>query len=77
MERMKKHSYEKFYGEQFFWRTYGGKEIDLIETINNNIAAYEFKSSLKEVSAPSEWKKNYPKSSFNTINPDNYLSFVL
>jgi len=30
-ERLKKLSYENIYGYTFFWRTYGGDEIDLVE----------------------------------------------
>ncbi|MBN2478989.1 MAG: ATP-binding protein [Parachlamydiales bacterium] len=77
MERMKKHSYKQFYGENYFWRTYDGQEIDLIETINNSINAYEIKSSVKNISSPIEWKNNYPNSSFEVINTENYLSFIM
>lgn len=77
IERIKKHSYENFYGDHYFWRTYDGQEIDFIETINNSISAFECKSSLKEVSVPKEWKKNYPNSTFQVITTENYLSFIL
>ncbi|MBN1468560.1 MAG: DUF4143 domain-containing protein, partial [Fusobacteriaceae bacterium] len=77
IERIKKHSYEQFYGDHYFWRTYDGQEIDLIETKNNSINAYEIKSSIKNFSSPKEWKKNYPNSSFEVINTKNYLSFVM
>ena len=40
MERMKKHSYEDYYGEHYFWRTYQGQEIDLVENINTTVYVY-------------------------------------
>jgi len=77
MERLKKHTYENFYGEHHFWRTYDGQEIDFIDTINNAILAYECKSSPKKIFPPLQWTKTYPKSTFQVISPDNYLSFIL
>jgi len=76
-ERIKKYTYENFYGEHYFWRTYDGQEIDFIDTINNSIKAFECKvSSNKNVSAPSQWMKNYPKSVFQVISTENYLSYI-
>lgn len=77
MERLKKLSYTRFYGSRYFWRTYNGQEIDLIEDIENKLSAFEIKwSDKKKKKEPSIWKDNYPRSSFQTITPDNYLEFV-
>jgi hypothetical protein len=59
----------------YFWRTYTGAEIDYIEELNNEIKAYEFKFSNKTVSAPKSWTETYP-SAFETVNIDNFLSFI-
>ena len=78
IERIKKHTYKNFYGEHYFWRTYDGQEIDLIEDINNTLSANEFKFSNKKFQkAPKEWTKNYPQSTYKLITSDNYLDFVL
>ncbi|MGI6395033.1 MAG: ATP-binding protein [bacterium] len=76
-ERIKKLSYENFYGNLYFWRTYGGQEIDLIEEVDGLINGFEFKWGQKTPSAPPDWKKAYRKAGFNVINRENYLKFVL
>ncbi|MCB1117232.1 MAG: DUF4143 domain-containing protein [Chlamydiia bacterium] len=43
VERLKKLDYSRFYGNCYFWRTYEGKEIDLIEEIEGVLHAYEVK----------------------------------
>ena len=42
-ERMKFRSYSKIDAEQYFWRTYDGSEIDLIEEVSGKLRGYEFK----------------------------------
>ena len=76
MERIKKLSYEKFYGNLYFWRNYNGQEIDLVEEIDGKLSAIEIKIK-KIVKPPSNWVKNYPKADFKVITSDNYLDFVL
>jgi hypothetical protein len=76
MEKIKKNSYENFYGQHYFWRTYDGSEIDLIESFDNSLKAYECKADKKKAILPKEWKKNYPDSSFDVISVENYLSFI-
>ena len=77
MEILKKRSYENFYGEHYFWRTYDGQEIDLIETIDDTISAFEFKLSHKRYKVPVKWKNNYPDSKYKLISLDNYLNYIL
>jgi hypothetical protein len=77
IERLKKTSYTKFYGNRYFWRSYEGQEIDLIEEVENTLSAFEAKwSSNKKVTPPSIWVQNYPNTKFTTITPDNYLEYV-
>ncbi|MFC1700855.1 ATP-binding protein [Patescibacteria group bacterium] len=42
-ERMKYRKYHKIDAEQYFWRTYEGQEIDLIEEKGSNLFGFEFK----------------------------------
>jgi len=78
IERLKKQAYKNFYGQYYFWRTYNGEEIDLIENNNNKLSCYEFKYSYKKhLKAPKEWVKNYPDSNFKLIHKENYLDFIL
>lgn len=77
-ERLKKRSYNEIYGSTYFWRTYDQQEIDLIEERDGKLFAYEFKwSDKKQPSAPKDWLKNYPESSFEVINLENYQNFIL
>jgi hypothetical protein len=78
IERLKKSSYQGFYGSRYFWRTYNGQEIDFVEIIEDKISAFEVKwSATRRVSVPSEWKEHYPQASFEVITPENYLEYVI
>ncbi len=77
IERLKKNSYTRFYGNRYFWRTYDGQEIDFIEEIENQLSAFEVKwSPKKKNKAPSVWTENYSNAAFQVITPDNYLEYV-
>lgn len=76
-ERRKYLDYRLMHGSSYFWRTYDGKEIDLVEERDNKLMAFEMKwSPDKKTSAPSDWQHNYPTASFEIIHPENYLRFV-
>ncbi|MDR2585851.1 MAG: ATP-binding protein [Prevotellaceae bacterium] len=75
-ERVKKCNYNHNYANHFFWRTYDGQEIDLIESRGDDIWAYEFKWGERTPNAPNAFSKNYPKASYLVINRSNYLEFV-
>ncbi len=78
IERLKHRTYRQIYANIYFWRTYAGREIDLIEERDGQLFGYEFKwSGRKKVSAPKKWLNTYANASFAVINPDNYLKFVL
>ncbi len=78
MERMKKRSYKNIHGYSYFWRTYGQKEIDLIEEREGKIFPYEFKwSSKSKILSLKEWITAYPKAEkLLIVTPDNYLDFI-
>lgn len=75
-ERLKTRHYKKIYANEFFWRTYDQKEIDLIEERDGNIFAYEFKWSSGKQKAPKLWLTTYPDSEFKLIDKDNFLEFL-
>ena len=79
MERMKKRAYKNIHGYSYFWRTYGQKEIDLIEERGGKIFPYEFKWSPKgKVLSPKEWISAYPLAeNLLTVTSDNYLDFIV
>ena len=77
MERIKKHVNERKIPVSFyFWRTYDGKEVDLVEEAGGKPCGYEFKWS-KNKKAPKEpWNKAYPDAEFFTVHKENYLDYV-
>ena len=76
VERIKKQNYKHLWSNNFFWRTYDQKELDWIEEREGNLFSYEFKWGKSVKNPPKLWQKTYPKSSFECINQDNYLSFI-
>ena len=76
-ERIKSNSNNEINCEYYFWRTYTGAEIDLIEENGRQTNAFEIKYNNKLKSAPSTWTQTYPKSEFFTINTQNWTDFVL
>ncbi len=78
IERLKKHDYEEYYGNNYFWRTYDGKEIDFVEESDGFLSGYECKfSAIKNIQAPKLWSATYTNSSFSVISRKNYLDFLL
>ena len=76
-ERRKKNEYERANKEMYFWRTYDQQEIDCLETKNGEIAAFEFKFGSKIGKIPGAFGSAYPNASFQTINKENYLDFIV
>jgi predicted AAA+ superfamily ATPase len=76
IERLKYLSNNDITANLFFWRTYSGTEIDLIEEKEGSLYAYEFKYGTKISKEPSPWAKAYPGSSFKTINTKNFRSLI-
>lgn len=77
MERIKKQEYERLFSNNYFWRTYDQKEIDLIEEKGGKLFAFEFKYSNSKVKVPKQWKRAYPDSEFNVVTKDNFLDYLI
>lgn len=75
-ERIKKQAYKKISVNNYFWRTWEGKEIDLIEERGGKLYGYEIKWKPQKASSPKDWRENYPNSEFKVISQDNYLDFI-
>lgn len=77
IERIKRRAYTSIYANAYFWRTYDGQEIDLVEEREGKLFGYECKwSPRKAVSAPKGWASAYPHAAFEVITPENYLEFL-
>ncbi len=78
MERLKYNEYKKTFANMHYWRNFDQKEIDIIEVKDVNINAFEIKyGTNKKYKVPNDFVKNYPNSSFNVINCENYLEYLL
>lgn len=77
IERKKKNDNEKHFANLYFWRTYDQKEIDLVEEREGNLFGYEFKWRSEKTKQPKDFLENYPGSSYEVINRDNFEKFLL
>ena len=75
-ERLKKQEYLNRQANNYFWRTYDKKEIDLIEESGGKLFGYEIKWPEKKPKVPREWLKTYKNSKYQLINKNNYLEFI-
>lgn len=68
----KKESFSNLY----FWRTYDGAEIDLVEEKDGKINAFEFKwNPKKKAKIPNSFKEAYPVESYKVVNSENFNFF--
>ncbi len=76
-ERIKYNNYNNKRVNYYFWRTYDGQELDLVEEEAGLLRGYEFKwNAKKKGKVPGAWKRVYPDADFHIINTDNYLDFI-
>jgi len=75
-ERIKKCTYQDIRGTFYFWRTYDGQELDLVEEREGRLHGYELKWSEKKTKAPGDWIEAYGNAGFEIVNRKNYLDFV-
>lgn len=76
-ERIKMNHYHREDKSFYFWRTYDGQEIDLIEESAGQISAFEFKWGDKLAKVPRAFGDAYSGAQFTCVNRDNYLDFIL
>jgi predicted AAA+ superfamily ATPase len=75
-ERIKYNSNRGHQPQYYFWRTYDGQEIDLIEVNNGQLQAFECKWKNGKVKIPAAFAKAYPDAQFESINNENYRSMI-
>lgn len=77
-ERIKYQKYTQMLVYNYFWRTYDQQEIDWIEDRGGKLHAYEFKwNSRKKAKVPKIFTTTYPNTTFEVINSDNYLEWLV
>ncbi len=75
-ERLKYNSYKGYHPQYFFWRTYDGQEIDLLEMNNQKLQAIECKWQKGKTKPPIAFAKAYPDAGFTVVDKDNYLDWI-
>ena len=75
-ERLKKQTYLRQFTNNYFWRTWDQKEIDLVEERNGKLSGYEFKYGGKKYIKPKLFLTTYPSAQIEVVNRDNYLDFI-
>ena len=75
-ERKKENAYGDAFVNSYFWRTYSGAELDLIEEKDGQLHGYEFKWRNKKAKVPALWTNTYKNSTFECINTDNFLKWL-
>ena len=77
VERRKANNYQRRAVEPYFWRTYDGQEIDLLEQADGHLSAFEFKWQNRRVRVPGSFAKAYPNATFEVVHQENYLDFIV
>ncbi|MFC1585446.1 ATP-binding protein [Fibrobacterota bacterium] len=76
VERMKYRINHRVYSDQYFWRTFDGSEVDLIEERDGRLFGYELKWNIRRKSRrPVKWLE-YPGSSHQIITPKDLPGFL-
>lgn len=77
MERIKKQEYLQVVANNYFWRTYDQKEIDLIEEREGRLYGYEIKWKKTKPRPPKDWLATYKNATYEVITRENYLEFII
>ena len=76
-EKVKRLSYDGFYGKTHFWRNTQQAEIDFLEIVENEISIYEIKySAHKKVIFTKSFTKKYHPVRQIVINKDNFWKYL-
>jgi len=77
VERIKRQAYAGILSAPYFWRLNTGAELDFVEDAGGSLSGFEFKYTKKNTKQPMSWSQTYPQSTFELINTDNWLDFVI
>ena len=75
-ERLKKQEYLGISANNYFWRTYDQKEIDLVEEREGRLYGCEIKWKTGKLRPPKTWLEGYKNAKYDVINKGNYLGFI-
>ena len=76
MERLKTQEYLRIFANNYFWRTYDKKEVDMVEEREGRLFGYEFKWEAKKTKPPKLWTDTYPEAEYRVIDRNNFIDFL-
>lgn len=76
MERLKKQEYHNILSNNYFWRTYDQKEVDMVEERDGKLYGFEIKWNPSKAKVQHEWLETYDNAEFEVITKDNFLQFI-
>ncbi|MDO8967089.1 ATP-binding protein [Algoriphagus sp.] len=77
IERMKFNSSKNYFPQYYFWRTYDGQEIDLLEVNSQQeIQGLEFKWGNKKSKVPVAFAKGYPEAKWDLVTKADFWVWV-
>lgn len=76
VERFKRNQYCGSTARLHFWRTYDQKELDLVEEVDGQVRAFEFKVGSGRVRIPRLWQETYPDSEVTIVDPEHAHEFL-
>ncbi len=77
-ERMKLNAANDYNPSYYFWRTYDGQEIDLLEIDSKHkMQGLEFKWGKANSKIPVAFAKAYPDAVWNEVSKENYFDWVV
>lgn len=71
-EKIKANTRRRRQVNQYFWRTYDKKEIDLVEESGGKLAGYEIKWGKGKIRKYKDFLEAYPGSSIQLVDRDNF-----
>lgn len=78
IERLKYLQSTDRFVRSYYWRNDDGRVIDIIEEEGDQLRAYECKYGQgSKAKVPVAFSREYPESSFNTVNPGNFIEYVV
>lgn len=78
MERLKYLTNNSIYRNIYFWRTYDGQEIDLVEEGDGKLLGLEVKySPAAKIKKKNAFTSTYENSSIELVNKENYLNYLI
>lgn len=69
-------AYREQHSNNYFWRTWDGKELDWLEEREGKLVGYEFKYTQSKVKLPKSFLAAYPEAQIGIVHRENYLSFI-